>query len=134
MTVINNWYTNCGRVAGDHRPSEDDQADESGSDGPADENASAPQADAGQQTAEAGAIILLGEKKRLVPGALRQMVIDHLQAHPDEAFTATKISRLIEKSLGAIANSLATLVKQGIAEQVSDRPRTYRLATTENNG
>ncbi|MFI9586834.1 hypothetical protein ACIHCQ_34550 [Streptomyces sp. NPDC052236] len=28
------------------------------------------------------------------------MVIDHLEAHPGEAFTATKISRLIEKSSG----------------------------------
>ncbi|MFF0624195.1 hypothetical protein [Streptomyces sp. NPDC004296] len=72
----------------------------------------------------------LNEKRRLVPGALRQMVIDHLRAHPDEAFTATRISRIIEKSSGAIANSLATLVGQGIAEQVGDTPRTFRLAGT----
>ncbi|PJJ04204.1 sugar-specific transcriptional regulator TrmB [Streptomyces sp. 2333.5] len=71
---------------------------------------------------------------RLAPGALRQMVINHLQAHPGEAFTATRISRVIEKSSGAIANALVTLVKQGIAEQASDRPRTYRLATPEGNG
>ncbi|MER8160240.1 hypothetical protein [Streptomyces sp. NPDC094472] len=66
------------------------------------------------------------EKIRLAPGALRQMVIDHLTAHPDEAFTATRISRIIEKSSGAIANALATLAKQGIAEQVTEHPRTYR--------
>ncbi|AKA09023.1 hypothetical protein SAZ_33885 [Streptomyces noursei ZPM] len=70
----------------------------------------------------------LSEKRRLAPGALRQMVIDHLQAHPGEAFTATKISRTIEKSSGAIANSLATLVRLGIAEKVSETPRTFRLA------
>lgn len=52
------------------------------------------------------------------------MVIDHLQAHPAEALTATKISRVIEKSSEA-ANGLAVLTKQGNAEQVSDRPRTY---------
>ncbi|MER6145407.1 hypothetical protein ABT174_36190 [Streptomyces sparsogenes] len=57
------------------------------------------------------------------------MVIDHLTAHPDEAFTATRISRVIAKSSGAIANALATLARQGIAEQVTERPRTYRLAT-----
>ncbi|WP_327672686.1 MULTISPECIES: hypothetical protein [unclassified Streptomyces] len=67
-------------------------------------------------------------KRRLAPGGLRQMVIEHLQDHPEEAFTATRISRIIEKSSGAIANALATLTKHHIAEQVSDRPRTYRLA------
>ncbi|KAK1177968.1 hypothetical protein B7755_007280 [Streptomyces sp. NBS 14/10] len=70
-----------------------------------------------------------GDKVRLAPGALRQMVIDHLTAHPNEAFTATRISRVIAKSSGAIANALATLARQGIAEQVTERPRTYRLAT-----
>ncbi|MFB6536671.1 MarR family transcriptional regulator [Streptomyces noursei] len=65
---------------------------------------------------------------RLAPGALRQMVIDHLQAHPDEAFTATRISRVIEKSSGAIANALVKLAGLGIAEQVTDQPRTFQLA------
>ncbi|MEV7975247.1 hypothetical protein [Streptomyces sp. NPDC086519] len=61
------------------------------------------------------------------------MVIHHLQAHPGAAFTATKMSRVIEKSSGAIANALVTLARQGIAEQVSERPRTYRPATPEGN-
>ncbi|TGB00872.1 hypothetical protein [Streptomyces sp. MZ04] len=69
-----------------------------------------------------------GQRVRLAPGALRQLVIDHLEAHPAEAFTATKISRVIEKSSGAIANALVTLTKQGITEQVTEQPRTYRLA------
>ncbi|WP_158897289.1 MarR family transcriptional regulator [Streptomyces hygroscopicus] len=68
-------------------------------------------------------------RTRLAPGALRQMVVGHLTAHPDEAFTATRISRIIEKSSGAIANALVTLTKQGIAEQVTERPRTYRITT-----
>ncbi|WP_338672643.1 helix-turn-helix domain-containing protein [Streptomyces sp. SCSIO 30461] len=72
-----------------------------------------------------------GGKKRLAPGALRQMVIAHLTAHPGEEFTATRVSRVIEKSSGAIANALEKLVKQGIAEQVSDRPRTYRLTAPQ---
>ncbi|WP_176969432.1 MULTISPECIES: hypothetical protein [unclassified Streptomyces] len=62
------------------------------------------------------------------------MVINHLQAHPDEAFTATRISRVIEKSSGAIANALDKLVTQEIAEQVNDRPRTFGLVhSTVNN-
>ncbi|MFD7169119.1 helix-turn-helix domain-containing protein [Streptomyces violascens] len=75
-----------------------------------------------------------GQKVRLAPGGLRQMVVAHLTAHPDEAFTATRISRVIEKSSGAIANCLATLVKQQIAQQVSDTPRTYQLANPATDG
>ncbi|SHL81456.1 hypothetical protein SAMN05216268_106286 [Streptomyces yunnanensis] len=56
------------------------------------------------------------------------MVIDHLQAHANEAFTATRISRIVERSSGAIANALDKLVSQGIAKQVTDRPRTFQLA------
>ncbi|MEU6142387.1 helix-turn-helix domain-containing protein [Streptomyces sp. NPDC047081] len=114
---------------------EDGPHDKDDSDCSGDANTPALHADAGQQTAPAPAeaIILPGENKRLAPGALRQMVVGHLQAHPGEAFTATKISRVIEKSSGAIANALDKLVKQGIAEQVSDRPRTYCLAAPETN-
>jgi predicted transcriptional regulator len=54
------------------------------------------------------------------------MVADHLTAHPDEAFTATAISRVINRSSGAIANALATLTKQGLAERVCDAPRRYQ--------
>ena len=71
------------------------------------------------------------QKARLAPGALRQLVIDHLTAHPGKAFTATAISRVIEKSSGAIANALVTLVAQGIAEQVSEKPRQYRLSAAQ---
>ncbi|MEV0598480.1 helix-turn-helix domain-containing protein [Streptomyces sp. NPDC050315] len=70
-------------------------------------------------------------KRRLEPGALRQMVLAHLEAHPGVAFTATRISRVIEKSSGAIANALQKLVHQQLVEQVTDRPRTFRLVTTD---
>ncbi|QRX91145.1 helix-turn-helix domain-containing protein [Streptomyces noursei] len=92
------------------------------------DNAPEPQEPTAPQATPANVSTELSEKRRLAPGALRQMVIDHLRAHPDEAFTATKISRIIEKSSGAIANSLTTLVRLGIAEQASDTPRTFRLA------
>lgn len=113
---------------------EDAPHDTGGSNGVADENAPAPHADEERQATSAEAVIPVAEKKRLAPGALRQMVVGHLQAHPGEAFTATKISRVIEKSSGAIANALEKLVKEGIAEQVSNRPRTFRLAVPETNG
>lgn len=89
------------------------------------EHAPTPHGNAERQAA----IPVPGGKKRLAPGALRQMVIEHLEAHSGEAFTAPKISRVIDRSSGAIANALITLARQGIAEQVTDRPRTYRAAT-----
>lgn len=75
-----------------------------------------------------------GGTKRLAPGGLRQLVTDHLNAHPGEAFTATRISRVIDRSSGAIANALVTLAKQGVAEQVTERPRTYRAAPPQEAG
>ncbi|MFC7303219.1 helix-turn-helix domain-containing protein [Streptomyces monticola] len=81
-----------------------------------------------EQSQTESAAAPFGEKKRLAPGALRQLVIEHLEAHPTETFTATAISRAVSKSSGAIANCLITLAKTGVAEKVSDRPRTYRLA------
>ncbi|GGX71577.1 hypothetical protein GCM10010358_27320 [Streptomyces minutiscleroticus] len=38
---------------------------------------------------------------------------------------------MIERSSGAIANAWDELVSQGLAEQVSDRPRTYRPVTPQ---
>ncbi|MGW1913245.1 hypothetical protein ACWCQS_21545 [Streptomyces sp. NPDC002076] len=72
-----------------------------------------------------------GGSRRLARGALRQLVIDHLNAHPGESFTATRISRVIDRSSGAVANALVTLSTQGLIEQVTDRPRTYRAAPQE---
>ncbi|WP_208883959.1 hypothetical protein [Streptomyces armeniacus] len=63
---------------------------------------------------------------RLQPGALREMVVAHLQANPDTAYTATGISRIIDRSSGAIANALVKLTAQGTTRQVSDAPRRYQ--------
>ncbi|WP_037913363.1 hypothetical protein [Actinacidiphila yeochonensis] len=100
------------------------------SEAPADESDSGLGQPAGQRVPAPQVTGQPGANGRLAPGGLRQMVIDHLQAHPGEAFTATKISRVIERSSGAIANALVTLTNQGLAERVSEKPLTYRLATT----
>ncbi|MBQ0987770.1 hypothetical protein KBZ10_25275 [Streptomyces sp. F63] len=103
------------------------------SDSPKQEESQPPHGTTGQRPTPPGMATPYSAngKKRLAPGGLRQMVIDHLTAHPGEAFTATKISRQIEKSSGAIANALVTLAEQGVAEQVSEKPRTYRLAASD---
>lgn len=118
----------------DNEPDDDGAAGQNDSEHSGDEFAPAPQAEPKPPAAPAVPIALPGGKQRLAPGALRQLVLDHLTTHPGEAFTATHISRVIEKSSGAIANCLDKLVSQGIAEQVTDRPRTYRLTPPKNNG
>ncbi|MEU2720732.1 hypothetical protein [Streptomyces smyrnaeus] len=54
-----------------------------------------------------------------------------MAAHPDEAFTATATSRSIERSSGAIANSLVTLAKRSTVRQVTDQPRRYQYVPAQ---
>lgn len=68
---------------------------------------------------------------RLRPGVLGEMVLNFMAAHPDEAFTATAISRSIERSSGAIANSLVTLTERGTVRQVTDQPRRYQYVPAQ---
>ena len=66
---------------------------------------------------------------RLAPGELKLMVKAILDASPEEEFTATAISHLLQgRSIGAIQNNLARLAKEGKAVQTCDRPRRYRSA------
>ncbi|MFE5161664.1 hypothetical protein ACFRNT_24765 [Streptomyces sp. NPDC056697] len=111
-------------------PSQGVENDDAPAPTPASEPPTSKAASEGTKTEETQPIVTQsGYRTRLASGALRQMVVGHLTAHPDEAFTATRISRIIEKSSGAIANALVTLTKQGIAEQVTEHPRTYRITT-----
>jgi DNA-binding MarR family transcriptional regulator len=66
---------------------------------------------------------------RLAKGALRQMALDHLHTHPAEIFTPSRLSRELNRSSGAIANALDVLVKQGLAELITEKPRAFRLRT-----
>ncbi|MYT32669.1 MULTISPECIES: helix-turn-helix domain-containing protein [unclassified Streptomyces] len=109
---------------------EHSNGDNSKEDSPQSEEDDAPTPSEGTEAQTAPAQPTPAKDGRLAPGALRQMVIDHLHAHPAEAFTATRISRVIERSSGAIANALVKLVGSGIAEQITDQPRTYRLTQT----
>ncbi|MBA0049779.1 hypothetical protein E0L36_02320 [Streptomyces sp. AJS327] len=61
-------------------------------------------------------------------GELHQIVLRHMETHPASEFTATGLSRAIDRSGGAIANILPKLVKSGMARQVSDSPRRFQYA------
>jgi hypothetical protein len=62
------------------------------------------------------------------PGALRDLVEDHLRKFPETAFTPHQVGKVLTRSAGAVANALDKLVSLGTAAMVAEKPRTYRLA------
>jgi hypothetical protein len=62
------------------------------------------------------------------PGALRDLVEEHLRKFPGTAFTPHQVGKVLTRSAGAVANALDKLVALGTAQMVTDKPRTYRLA------
>jgi hypothetical protein len=62
------------------------------------------------------------------PGALRDLVEEHLRKFPETAFTPHQVGKVLTRSAGAVANALDKLVSLGVAQMVTDKPRTYRLA------
>jgi hypothetical protein len=63
------------------------------------------------------------------PGALRDLVEEHLRKFPGTAFTPHQVGKVLTRSAGAVANALDKLVNLGVAQMVTDKPRTYQLAT-----
>lgn len=61
------------------------------------------------------------------PGALRDLVEQHLYKFPDKEFTAHDIGKVIVRSSGAIANALDRLTELGVAELSHEKPRRFRL-------
>ena len=62
------------------------------------------------------------------PGALRNLVEEHLRTFPDASFTPHQVGKVLEQSAGAVANALDKLTALGTAQMVTDKPRSYRLA------
>ncbi len=63
------------------------------------------------------------------PGALRDLVEEHLRKFPDTAFTPHQVGKVLTRSAGAVANALDKLTSLGTAQMVTDKPRSYRLAS-----
>ena len=63
------------------------------------------------------------------PGALRDLAEEHLRKFPDAAFTPHQVGKVLTRSAGAVANALDKLVSLGVVQMVTDKPRTYQLAT-----
>jgi len=67
-------------------------------------------------------------KKRLRPGELDGLVLTYMRKHKGDApLTATAIGKGLGRSVGAVANCLARLAKEGKVRQAKKRPRGYAL-------
>ena len=64
-------------------------------------------------------------------GQLRQMVHDHMAAHPGIPFSPYEVARVLGgRSSGAVANAMDRLVGDGHAVMVSESPRRYACPDT----
>ncbi|MCK2214031.1 hypothetical protein MF672_009550 [Actinomadura sp. ATCC 31491] len=68
---------------------------------------------------------------RSAPRPLRPDVVAHLTKHPDLAFTANEIAKVLGRSSGAVANALDTLARTGEAELVGEGPNRFRAARSQ---
>ena len=62
------------------------------------------------------------------PGALRELVEEHLRKFPGTSFTPHQVGKVLTRSAGAVANALDKLVALGTAQMACDKPRSYQLA------
>lgn len=67
-------------------------------------------------------------KERLRPGALDGLVLDYMARHRDSGpFGPGMIAKGLEKSAGAVANSLVRLTRDERVREVGERPLRYSL-------
>ncbi len=64
-------------------------------------------------------------KERLPKGALYDMVLGFLQAHPGEEFGPAKIGAELVRSSGAVNNALEKLVTNGLATKTCEAPKRF---------
>ena len=65
---------------------------------------------------------------RLGRGELGSLVRDYLTARPGESFGPAALGKALDRSQGAISNSLATMAARGEVVLVGGKPRRYRIA------
>ena len=69
---------------------------------------------------------------RLRKGELPKQVLAALREHPGEALSPHRLTKQIgARSSGAVGNACDALVKAGLAELATDRPRTFRATTAD---
>ncbi|MBO2466017.1 MarR family transcriptional regulator [Actinomadura violacea] len=71
---------------------------------------------------------------RGAPTPLRPLVARHLNAFPELEFTPGEVAKVLDRSSGAVANALDTLVARGEAVLTCERPRRFQAVTTAATG
>lgn len=69
-------------------------------------------------------------RDRSTSSPLRPLVADHLHAHSGKEFTPGEIARVLDRSSGAVANALDTLVAHGVAVLTNEHPRRFQAVNT----
>lgn len=64
--------------------------------------------------------------RKLRRGELEELVVKHLEANPRADVTPSEVANKLNRSSGAVGNSLERLVKAGRATRTSEQPRRYR--------
>lgn len=62
----------------------------------------------------------------LPAGQLRELVLAHLQAHPQLDFSPAELANVLRRSRGAVINACRRLVDQGQARRTSEQPQRYQ--------
>jgi DNA-binding GntR family transcriptional regulator len=66
------------------------------------------------------------DRQRLPYGQLAPLVLAHLHAYPDSAFTPWDLSKVLGHSHGTIRRILVRLTAAGTVDQISERPARFR--------
>jgi hypothetical protein len=68
-------------------------------------------------------------KERLRPGELDGLVLRYMEKNPAEPVGPTVVGTALQRSAGAVGNSLARLARAKKVRQVNQRPRRYRIVS-----
>ncbi len=69
------------------------------------------------------------DARRLKPGELDGLILDYLRKHSTEALGPSAVAKSLQRSSGAVANSLARLTRDERVRQVGERPRRYLVGS-----
>jgi len=72
-----------------------------------------------------------GRRQPLPAGALQQMALAHLRAHPELDFSPAELANALgrRKSRGAIIRACHVFTARGLAIRTQQRPQRYRATT-----
>lgn len=68
---------------------------------------------------------------KLRPGQLQSLVLEFVNAHPDQDWSASQVAHALARSSGAVGNALETFAERQLVARASVSPRRYRSLTAQ---